>query len=76
VTIRPGDVIRGDASGLVVVPQEHLAEVLARTQTVADREEGWRQAIADGASLAAAAGLDDLISQLAAERAGPEQRSS
>jgi regulator of RNase E activity RraA len=69
VTVRPGDVIRGDASGVVVVPQEHLAEVLALTRTVADREAGWRQAIARGASLPAAAGLDDLIGTLAAGRA-------
>jgi 4-hydroxy-4-methyl-2-oxoglutarate aldolase len=68
VTVRPGDVVRGDASGLVVVPKEHLVAVLARTQTVADREAGWRQAIADGTSLAAAAGIDDLISRLARER--------
>jgi 4-hydroxy-4-methyl-2-oxoglutarate aldolase len=69
VTVRPGDVVRGDASGLVVVPREHLALVLAMTKAVADQETGWRQAIADGASLAAAAGLDDLISKLAADRA-------
>jgi regulator of RNase E activity RraA len=68
VTVRPGDVVRGDASGLVVVPREHLAAVLAMTQAVADREDGWRQAIAGGTSLAAAAGLDDLIGQLARER--------
>jgi 4-hydroxy-4-methyl-2-oxoglutarate aldolase len=69
VTVRPGDVVRGDASGLVVVPKEHLAEVLALTKTVADRETGWRQAIAGGTSLPAAAGIDDLISKLAADRA-------
>ena len=61
---------RGDASGLVVVPREHLATVLAMTKAVAERETGWRQAIADGASLPAATGIDDLISQLAADRAG------
>jgi 4-hydroxy-4-methyl-2-oxoglutarate aldolase len=69
VTVRPGDVVRGDASGLVVVPKEHLAPVLAMTKTVADREEGWRQAIAGGASLPAATGIDDLISGLARDRA-------
>jgi regulator of RNase E activity RraA len=73
VTIRPGDVVRADASGLVVVPKEHLAAVVALTRTVADREDGWRQAIADGASLAATAGIDDLIGQLARER-DPDQR--
>src|SRR5437763_7722705 len=72
VTVRPGDVVRGDASGLVVVPKEHLAPVLAMTKTVADREEGWRQAIAGGASLPAATGIDDLISGFARDRAaGP-----
>ncbi len=69
VTVRPGDVVRADASGLVVVPKEHLAPVLAMTRAVADRERGWRQAIADGATLPAALGLDDLITKLAADRA-------
>ncbi len=69
VTVRPGDVVRGDASGLVVVPREHLASVLAMTQAVADQETAWRQAIAGGASLPAALGLDDLIITLAADRA-------
>jgi 4-hydroxy-4-methyl-2-oxoglutarate aldolase len=68
VTVRPGDVIRGDASGVVVVPREHLVPVLALTEAVADRERDWRQAIARGASLPAATGIDDLISKLAAER--------
>jgi len=77
VTVRPGDVVRGDASGLVVVPKEHLAPVLAMTKTVADREEGWRQAIAGGASLPAATGIDDLISGLARDRAaGPPRPAS
>ena len=69
VTVRPGDVIRGDSSGLVVVPKEHLAPVLAMTRAVADQETGWREAIAGGASLPAATGIDDLISKLAADRA-------
>ncbi len=73
VTVRPGDVIRGDASGLVVVPQEHLAPVLAMTKAVADRETGWRQAIARGASLPAATGIDDLISDLAGQRAAAQR---
>ena len=67
VTIRPGDVVRGDASGLVVVPKERLAEVLTMTEAVADREGQWRRAIASGASLPAATGIDDLIGKLAAE---------
>ena len=69
MTVSPGDVVRGDSSGLVVVPKEHLARVLALTKAVADREEEWRQAIARGASLPAATGIDDLISKLAVDRA-------
>jgi regulator of RNase E activity RraA len=57
-----------ERDGLVVVPMEHLALVLALTETVAGWEAGWRPAIADGASLAAAAGIDDVISELAPER--------
>jgi 4-hydroxy-4-methyl-2-oxoglutarate aldolase len=68
VTIRPGDVVRGDASGLVVVPKEHLASVLAMTKAVAHQETAWRQAIAGGTSLPAALGLDDLIGKLEADR--------
>src|SRR5581483_12301551 len=44
--------------------QEHLARVLELTRAVADREAGWRQAIAGGASLPAATGIDDLLSTL------------
>jgi hypothetical protein len=55
-----------NSSGLVVVPKEHLAPVLAMTQAVAERELDWRQAIARGASMPAATGIDDLISELAA----------
>jgi 4-hydroxy-4-methyl-2-oxoglutarate aldolase len=73
VTIRPGDVIRGDASGLVVVPKEHLATVLAMTKVVAGTEQAWRQAIARGASMPAATGIDDLVSELAPDQ-GPAQR--
>ena len=77
MAVRPGDVVRGDASGLVVVRKEHLAPVLAMTKTVADREDGWRQAIAGGARLPAATGIDDLISGLARDRAaGPSRPAS
>lgn len=68
VTVHPGDVVRGDASGLVVVPSEHLADIVAMTSTVAEREDGWRQAIARGASLPSVVGIDDVIAELAVAR--------
>ena len=64
VVVRPGDVVRGDSSGVVVVPAEHLGTVLELTRAVADREAGWRAAIAGGASLPSATGIDELIARL------------
>jgi 4-hydroxy-4-methyl-2-oxoglutarate aldolase len=64
VTVRPGDVVRGDASGVVVVPREHLAEVVGLAAAVAEREAAWRAAIADGEPLPSATGIDDLIATL------------
>ncbi len=64
VTVRPGDVVRGDASGVVVVPREHLAEVVALATAVDERETAWRAAIAGGQSLPSATGIDALIAQL------------
>ncbi len=63
VVVCPGDVVRGDASGVVVVPREHLDTVIAMTRTVQQRETAWRQALADGASMAAATGADALIDE-------------
>jgi regulator of RNase E activity RraA len=64
VAVQPGDVVRGDSSGLVVVPREHLAAVLTLAREVARREAGWREAIAGGASLPAATGIDQLLADL------------
>jgi regulator of RNase E activity RraA len=63
VAVRPGDVVRGDASGIVVVPREHLDSVLALTRAVDERETAWRQAIADGAGVAAATGADAVLAE-------------
>lgn len=63
-TVQPGDVIRGDASGLIVVPREQLDAVLALAEAVADREAGWRSEIAAGASLPAATGIDDILAEV------------
>ena len=63
VAVHPGDVIRGDSSGGVVVPREHLDIVIALTREIAQRETAWRQALADGASVAAATGAEALIEE-------------
>jgi 4-hydroxy-4-methyl-2-oxoglutarate aldolase len=64
VTVRPGDVVRGDSSGLVVVPRAHLAEVVDLATAVARREEGWRRRIAAGEPLPAATGIDAVLAEV------------
>ncbi len=71
VVVRPGDVVRGDASGVVVVPREHLDTVIALTRTVEQREAAWRQAVADGVTLAAATGVDAVIAERSDAAATP-----
>jgi len=48
MAVRPGDIILGDADGVVVIPQEEAADVLAKAQATAAREEQTRQRIAKG----------------------------
>lgn len=69
VAVHPGDVVRGDSSGLVVVPRAELGAVLELTGAVAERERAWRAAVAGGETLAAATGIDGLI----AGRGGQER---
>jgi 4-hydroxy-4-methyl-2-oxoglutarate aldolase len=64
VPVHPGDVIRGDSSGIVVVPREHVEAVVELTRVVADREDGWRAAIASGTPFPAATGVDAIIASL------------
>ena len=71
VAVHPGDVVRGDASGVVVVPREHLDTVIAMTRTVEQREVAWRQAVADGVSIAAATGADAVIAERSDAAATP-----
>jgi regulator of RNase E activity RraA len=40
VTVRPGDIIVADEDGVVVVPQDRAAEVLAQAQAIDARESG------------------------------------
>lgn len=64
VAVHPGDVIRGDASGVVVIPRDDVAQVIELTRAVAERETAWRAAIAGGTSLPRATGIDDVLGQV------------
>ena len=71
VPVRPGDVVRGDDSGLVVVPREHVDEVVAATREVDERERAWRAELAAGTGLAAATGVDAVIRERSAAAGAP-----
>lgn len=48
VAVRPGDLVLGDDDGVVVVPIDQAAEVLAKAQAHLAKEQGWLRAIAAG----------------------------
>lgn len=56
--VRPGDVVRADVNGVVVVPAGAVAEVLAGAQAVAQRERRWLAESATGRSLSEVLGLE------------------
>ena len=52
--VAPGDLLRGDADGVLVIPQEHELRVLDAAEEIAAVEEGIRDAVRGGSSLRAA----------------------
>ena len=48
VQVRPGDFIMGDKSGVVVVPQEKIDEVLAKAEELFEKEESMIRSILNG----------------------------
>jgi 4-hydroxy-4-methyl-2-oxoglutarate aldolase len=49
--VRPGDILRGDADGVVVIPQEHEGAVLEAAAEIATAEERIREATRTGERL-------------------------
>jgi 4-hydroxy-4-methyl-2-oxoglutarate aldolase len=47
----PGDILRGDADGVVVIPQAHEQAVLAAAEEIERAEDAIRQAVRDGKRL-------------------------
>ena len=39
VQVRPGDIVMGDRSGVVIVPQEHVEEILKKAEALYKKEE-------------------------------------
>ena len=48
LVVEPGDIIVGDAIGVVVIPQEIAADLLSRLQASASRESDYASAVARG----------------------------
>ena len=51
VTVVPGDILAGDADGVLVIPQERLEEVVAAAREIEDAEDAIRASIRKGMSL-------------------------
>ncbi len=58
VTVRTGDWVIGDESGVVVVPQEHALEVANRAVDVMERENRLREEIQRGGTLSSVMKLE------------------
>ena len=53
VQVRPGDIVLGDSSGVVVVPQERMEEVLEKAEELFQREEDMIAEIRAGSDILA-----------------------
>lgn len=51
IRVEPGDYLRGDGDGIVVVPERRVGEVLDIAEEIHGAEEAIRKALLDGASL-------------------------
>jgi 4-hydroxy-4-methyl-2-oxoglutarate aldolase len=49
--VQPGDILRGDADGVVVIPKEHEDEVLAAAEEIEGAENNIRKAVRGGMRL-------------------------
>lgn len=51
VRVAPGDLIKGDADGVIVIPQQHEEAVLAAAEAIHEAEEAIRRDVRGGMSL-------------------------
>ena len=48
VQVRPGDIVMGDRSGVVIVPQEHVDVILEKAESLWEKEENMIREIRAG----------------------------
>lgn len=61
VTVQPGDVVLGDADGVVVVAQHELAEVLKKCKRRREKEEKIKEELKRGKSTLDLYGFDQIL---------------
>ena len=54
VQVRPGDIVFGDATGVLVIPPDLLAEVVERAEAINQKEAKWMAGVREGKSLSQA----------------------
>lgn len=59
--VNPGDIVIGDADGVVVVPREKAAEVIARASQAQRREEAYKKELLTGKSTLEVLGFDKVL---------------
>jgi 4-hydroxy-4-methyl-2-oxoglutarate aldolase len=64
IAVRPGDIILGDTDGVVVIPQEHAAEILAKAQAGVAKEQQVRERIKQGEYIFDMLKLGDVLKGL------------
>ena len=52
IQVRPGDIVVGDKSGIVIIPQEKLEDVLAKAEDLWQKEEDMVSEIRSGKTMA------------------------
>ena len=58
VTVRPGDLVLADASGVVFLPVEHAAEIITRAERITERERLMVRALRKGERITQVVGRD------------------
>lgn len=68
VTVQPGDIVVGDADGIVVVPAQDLRRAVELSEAREVKEQAMRSQLRDGASLVDLMGLRERLDSLGFRR--------
>jgi len=74
VAVNPGDWVVGDEDGVVVIPANHLSNVLKRAEMLAEIEEQIERAVRRGQDLASILRYEEVLERKSREPALPQMR--